>query len=141
MWIPFKTCVHCCLWASLHHILIFYSSSMKHFYCFRVTQFIGETDTLLADSITGLINHFENYKNTDINSFVDPSDPIRRNIQKYETFRPSEKEYYTYSELPRAYWYWHKHSEQYIYRYLNFINKKLFHISINNILHMPGLGY
>ena len=61
---------------------------------FRVSQFVGAADTALADSITGFLEGFEGRF---------PSNLDRKS--GYDDFRPSEKEYYAYSELPRsAFW-------------------------------------
>ena len=58
---------------------------------FRVSQFVGAADTALADSITGFLEGFEGRI---------PSSLDRQS--QYDDFRPSEKEYYAYSELPRS---------------------------------------
>ena len=58
---------------------------------FRVSQFVGAADTALADSITGFLEGFEGRF---------PSNLDRKS--GYDDFRPSEKEYYAYSELPRS---------------------------------------
>ena len=63
----------------------------------RVSQFVGAADTALADSITGFLDGFE-------------SGQLEADT-RWAEFRPSEqqhgagseeREYYTYSELPRA---------------------------------------
>ena len=63
----------------------------------RVSQFVGAADTALADSITGFLDGFESGQ--------------LEGGSRWEEFRPSEqqhgagsedREYYTYSELPRA---------------------------------------
>ena len=56
-----------------------------------MSQFVGAADTALADSITGFLEGFEG-------KF--PSNLDRKS--GYDDFRPSEKEYYAYSELPRS---------------------------------------
>ena len=61
-----------------------------------MSQFIGQADTVLADSISGIIEKFENVN------------PVEKRIeqhqhQTFDDFHPSEQEYYSYSELPRAY--------------------------------------
>merc|ERR1711953_879719 len=67
----------------------------------RVTQFVGEADTILADSITGFLEEFQRLQ--------DGKNANRKILaaqsfdQYYDTFRPSEQEYYSYSELPRRY--------------------------------------
>ena len=56
-----------------------------------MSQFVGAADTALADSITGFLEGFEGRF---------PSNLDRQS--QYDDFRPSEKEYYAYSDLPRS---------------------------------------
>ena len=67
---------------------------MNFTYCYRVSQFVGAADTVLADSITGLIDQFDR--------MGDSSSQTLSSHQYYDDFVPSEPEYYSYSELPRA---------------------------------------
>ena len=73
------------------------SKAVAHLVLFRVSQFVGAADTALADSITGFLDGFE-------------SGQLEADT-RWAEFRPSEqqhgagseeREYYTYSELPRA---------------------------------------
>ena len=73
------------------------SKAVVHHVLFRVSQFVGAADTALADSITGFLDGFE-------------SGQLEADT-RWAEFRPSEqqhgagseeREYYTYSELPRA---------------------------------------
>ena len=56
-----------------------------------MSQFVGAADTALADSITGFLEGFEGRI---------PGGLDRHS--GYDDFRPSEKEYYAYADLPRS---------------------------------------
>ena len=60
-----------------------------------MSQFVGAADTALADSITGFLEGFEGRLPSGLGS-------LDRQSGGYDDFRPSEKEYYAYSELPRS---------------------------------------
>merc|ERR1711953_961467 len=66
----------------------------------RVTQFVGDADTLIADSLTGFLENFQKLqdgKNAK-RKYLDA-----QGFDQYDTFRPSEQEFYSYSDLPRQY--------------------------------------
>ena len=91
------------------------------FFIRRVTQFVGKADTILADSIRGKTASpppafYVGSVTLDISGFIEEFQRLQdggnanRKIlaaqsfdQYYDTFRPSEQEYYSFSELPRRY--------------------------------------